>query len=138
MKIKRFVVDMVALNLFVIFTALIVEVLISGIPWSIFWKGRLVMIIPNIITVEPYNWTRVWIGKRIGIWKFKKLHDIFRDTIVFILYRVPLIFIVLLLLGTSWQKVLSVCIVATLASGFTGRPYGIFLDWFRKLFKITN
>jgi hypothetical protein len=94
------------------------------------------MIIPNILTVEPYNRTRVWIGQKLGTWKSEKLQQIIRDTLVFIIYRVPLVFIVLTLLHTPIEKVVSACIVATLISGFTGRPYGIFLDWMRKTFKV--
>jgi len=136
MKFKKFIVDIVALNIFIIFTAFFVEVVFSAIPWTVFLKGRLIMIIPNIITVEPYNRTRVWIGKKLGIWKSARFHQIVRDTIVFILYRVPLVFIVLTLLGAPAEKVISACIAATLISGFTGRPYGLFLDWMRKRFRV--
>jgi hypothetical protein len=118
-------------------TAFIVEVAVSGIPWGVFWMGRLIMIIPNTITVEPYSRTRVWIGQKLGIWKSSRLHQIVRDTIVFILYRVPLVFIVLTILGARVEKVITACIAATLISGFTGRPYGIFLDWMRKMFKVS-
>lgn len=134
MKFKKFLIDALALNLFIIFTGFFVEVVFSAIPFSIFWRGRLVMIIPNIITVEPYNSTRIWIGKKLGIWKSEKLHQIIRDTLVFILYRVPLVFIVLTYLGAPAHKVISACTIATLTAGFTGRPYGIFLDWMRKKF----
>ena len=127
---------MLALNLFVLFTGFIIEVLISGISWNIFWKGRLIMIIPNIVTVEPYNWTRVWIGKRLGVWKSVMLHNALRDTLVFILYRVPLIFIVLTLLGAPLKNILFSCAIAALTSGFSGRPYGIFLDWCRKICRV--
>jgi hypothetical protein len=133
MKVKRFLIDALALNIFVAFTAFFVEVIFSGIESAIFWKGRLIMILPNIITVEPYDVTRIWIGKQLGIWKSSELQRIVRDTIVFVLYRVPLIFIVLTFLGASQSQVVSACIAATLISGFTGRPYGIFLDWSRKL-----
>ncbi len=136
MKIKRFLVDTFALNVFIIFSAFFVEVVFSAIPWSIFWRGRLIMILPNIITVEPYNRTRVWIGKKLGIWKSDRLYQITRDSIVFILYRVPLVFLVLTFLDTPIHKVISACIVATLVSGFTGRPYGVFLDWMRRIFRL--
>ncbi len=132
MKIKKFLIDTFALNIFIIFSAFFVEVVFSAIPWSIFWKGRLIMIIPNTITVEPYNLTRLWVGKKLGIWKSDRLHQIVRDSIVFILYRVPLGFIVLTFLDTPTHKIVSACIIATLISGFTGRPYGIFLDWMRR------
>jgi hypothetical protein len=133
MKLKRFLVDALALNIFILCTAFFVEMVFSGIPWSIFWKGRLIMIIPNIITVEPYNFTRIWLGNKLGIWKSLALHLFVRDSLVFVLYRVPLIFIVLMWLGTPLYNVISACIVATIVSGFTGRPYGIFLDWMRKV-----
>jgi len=136
-KLKKFLVDTLSLNIFIIFVAFFVEVVFSAIPWSIFWKGRLIMLIPNIITVEPYNSTRVWVGKKLGNWKSQKFHQIIRDTLVFIIYRVPLVFIVLLLFGTPIHKVLSACVVSILVSGFTGRPYGIFLDWMRKMFKVA-
>lgn len=137
MRIKRFLVDVLSLNLFIIFTAFFVEVVASGIPWSIFWKGRLIMIIPNIITVEPYSRTRVWIGNKLGQWKSQRLHQIVRDTLVFVLYRVPLVFIVLWLLDAPIEKIISACVVSTLISGFTGRPYGIFLDWMRARFGVS-
>lgn len=104
---KRFLVDSLALNLFVIFTGFIVEVVISGISIPIFLWGRLVMVVPNIVTVEPYSITRSWIGRKLGDWKNPRLHQIVRDTIVFVLYRVPLIFIVLTLLGAPSSKVIS-------------------------------
>ncbi len=137
MNLKRFAVDALALNVFVVATAFFVEMVFSGIPWSIFWRGRLVMIVPNIVTVEPYNKTRAWIGRKLGQWKSECLHQIARDTLVFVLYRVPLIFIVLSLLGAPREKILSSCIASTLISGFTGRPYGIFLDWMRRTFRVA-
>lgn len=136
MNIKKFIVDFVALNTFVIATAFFVEVVFSGIMLMVFLKGRLIMIIPNMITVEPYNRTRMWIGRKLGEWKSTRWHQIVRDTLVFILYRVPLVFIVLTLLGAPVEKVISACLAATLISGFTGRPYGMFLDWMRKVFRV--
>lgn len=138
MKMKRFFVDTAALNLFVFCTAFLVEVVFSGIPWSIFWRGRLVMIVPNIITVEPYAATRAWLDRKLGEWHSLRLKRILRDTIVFVLYRVPLIFLVLTYLGAPLEKVIAACIVATLISGFTGRPYGIFLDWMRRMFGVPE
>ncbi len=135
-KFKKFLVDILALNIFIVFTAFFVEVVFSGISWTIFWKGRVVMVIPNIITAEPYNLTRGWIGEKLKNVPSLRWRQIFRDTLVFILYRVPLVFIVLSVLGAPMTKVVSACLVATLISGFTGRPYGIFLDWIRKLFKV--
>ena len=136
MKIKKFIVDSLALNMFVIFTAFFVEVVFSGITLAVFLKGRLLIVIPNMITVEPYNRTRLWIGQKLGEWRSPRLHQIVRDTLVFILYRVPLVFIVLTVLGAPVQKVISACVAATLVSGFTGRPYGAFLDWMRRLFRV--
>lgn len=136
MKIKKFFVDTIAMNIFIILVAFFVEVIFSGIPLSIFWKGRLVMIIPNTLTVVPYAKTRMFLEKKLNFIKNIKMKFICRDTIVFILYRVPLVFIVLYILGTPTKQIISACTISTLISGFTGRPYGIFLDWFRKIFKI--
>lgn len=136
MVIKRFVVDMLALNVFIIFTAFIVEVIFSGVPLDTYARGRLILIIPNIITVVPYNRTRQWIGAKLGAWKSARLQQIIRDTIVFIIYRVPLVFIVLTVLGLPFHQVIVACGLAALIAGFTGRPYGLFLDWMRGVFKV--
>lgn len=135
MRIKSFIIDTLALNIFIVFIAFFVEVIFSGIPLSIFWKGRLLMIIPNTLTVVPYSNTRIYFNKKLSSIKNTQLKNILRDTSVFILYRVPLVFVVLYLLGTDINKIITACVVSTLISGFTGRPYGIFLDWFRKIFK---
>ncbi|HYC83178.1 MAG TPA: L-alanine exporter AlaE [Candidatus Paceibacterota bacterium] len=136
MKLKRFLIDTLALNVFIIFTAFFVEVVFSGIAWSIFWKGRLIMIIPNTIVVDPYNRTRIWIGERLEGWRSEKMRQIVRDTVTFVIYRVPLVFLVLSFLGAPRKEIISACVFATLISGFTGRPYGMFLDWMRRVFKV--
>lgn len=136
MKTKKFIVDTFALNIFIIFVAFFVEVVLSGIAFSIFWKGRLLMIIPNTLTVAPYSKTRIFFDKKLSSIKNIQLKNLIRDTAVFILYRVPLVFVVLYILGTDIRKIITACIISTLISGFTGRPYGIFLDWFRGIFKI--
>lgn len=137
MKLKKFAVDMTALNIFVLATAFIVEVVISQVAWSVFWKGRIIMILPNILTAQPYSTARIWLGEKLSGIQNIRVRNILRDTIVFILFRVPLIFIVLLLLGAPTGKIISACIAATAISGFTGRPYGIFLDWIRKKFGVS-
>lgn len=133
---KKFWVDNLALNIFIVITAFFVEVVFSGIPLSVFWKGRLIMIIPNTIVVEPYNLTRNWFDSKFCKFKSNRLRQVSRDTLTFIIYRVPLVFIVLTMLGAPMINIINAVVVATLISGFTGRPYGIFLDWFRRLFKI--
>ncbi|MCC2631632.1 MAG: L-alanine exporter AlaE [Patescibacteria group bacterium] len=137
-KVKRFVVDAFALNIFILCVAFVVEVLISGIDMQTFWKGRLVMILPNILTITPYNMVRQFLDTKLQHWNSPFLRQTVRDTAVFILFRVPLMLIVLLLLGAPLQNVLTACLTATLASGFTGRPYGIFLDYARKLFGVNG
>lgn len=94
------------------------------------------MVIPNTLTVAPYSKTRIFFDKKLSSIKNIQVKNIIRDTLVFILYRVPLVFIVLYVLGTDIRKIITACIISTLISGFTGRPYGIFLDWFRGIFKI--
>lgn len=138
MKFKKIAVDVLALNIFITCVAYFVEIVFSGISWDIFWRGRLMMIIPNTLVVVPYNQTRVWIGKRLGVWKSEIRHRILRDTLVFIMYRVPLILIVLLYLGATKEKIISACGFATLVSGFTGWPFGVFLDWMRKKFNVST
>jgi hypothetical protein len=135
MKIKKFIVDTFALNIFIIFVAFFVEVIFSGIGFFVFLKGRLIMIIPNTLTVVPYAKTRVFFDKKLTFIKNVLLKNIVRDTSVFILYRVPLVFVVLAILNVPFNKIITACLISTLISGFTGRPYGIFLDKIRKIFK---
>lgn len=134
MKIKNFIIDTLALNIFIIFVAFFVEVLIAGISFLIFVQGRLIMIIPNTLTVIPYAKTRVFLDTKLSFFKNNTYKNILRDTLVFIMYRVPLVFIVLYILGVHIEQIIVACLISTLISGFTGRPYGIFLDWFRKKF----
>lgn len=136
MNIKRFVVDAVALNIFLLVISFVIVVIVSGISLPIFWLDRLIMFVPNIIIVEPYNRVRSWIGTKLGVWKSQRLHKILRDTFSFVICRVPLVFIVLPLLGAPMNRVISAAAFATLISGFTGSPYGIFLDKTRRLFGV--
>jgi hypothetical protein len=136
-KIKRFLVDVLVLNCFIILVAFLVEVVLSGIPFSVFWRGRLTMVLPNILTIELYNKTRNLLDQKLAFGGLSSYSRQFiRDVFAFIIFRVPLGFAVLLFLGAPMHKVLMACLAATVVAGFSGRPYGIVLDKARAFFGV--
>jgi len=55
------------------------------------------------------------------------------DTLAFVIFQVPLYVIVLLCAGATWKQIAVSSVFMSAIFSLAGRPYGIFLDFCRRV-----
>lgn len=133
---KKFFADITAMIVFSTIVGMIIELLISRLTFEQSIQVRLVAVPVNFITARPYGLYRDWILKifnaKTGI--KKSLFDI----ISFSSFQVVIYATNLKMAHSTWNQIFLACGTLILISLFIGRPYGIFLDFIRRLFKIQE
>ncbi len=133
--LRRFVADTIAMIVFSTSTGMLIEIFLSGMSFGQSLQARLTAIPANTITARPYGMFRDWVIRVSGATKGGQVRKAISDIIAFILFQVPLYATILLTAGANPRQIATACGTVTILSAFMGRPYGIFLDFVRLLFK---
>ena len=132
------VADVIAMVLFSTIIGMAIELLLSGLTLTQSLQSRLTAIPLNLITARPYGLWRDWVGRRFKVESGGQIRQAIADTLAFLLFQVPLYFGILLLSGAHWKQALVACGTITLLSSFLGRPYGLWLDAIRRIFRVRS
>jgi hypothetical protein len=132
---KTYLVDTAAMISVSLPGGLFNEVLISGMTLEQSLHARFMAIWADILTARLYGIYRDYIFRRCNTTDAstfirKGLTDIFS----YITFQVPVYAGILAAAGAELHQILIASSMAALFSAVSGRPYGIFLDWFRRLF----
>ena len=131
----RFSVDTTASLIFYNSINAVNELAIAGADIKACLKARAVGSLINVATARVYGKYRDWLYRMMEIEEnsssFKKLAT---DTFALATYGTPLYLSNLALAGFEKDQIAAAVTASLVYSCFIGRPYGIFLDWFRKGF----
>ncbi len=98
-------------------------------------KARGIVTVVNALTARPYGKYRDFVFEKAGINEntgFAK--KAVTDTLTFTTFQAPLYGAILAVSGADLDQVIAGTATITAISSFLGRPYGVFLDIFRKFF----
>lgn len=138
-RIKKFLVDIFALNSFLILITIPNELLIAKLTLSQWVHVRTIGIFVNTLTAIPYSIFREKIFKLTNTnetkssWKRKYAID----TVTFSIFQLPLYCTMLYFVGSTLNQIIIASIPVIIFSSLTGRPYGIYLEWLRKKLKVN-
>ena len=134
--IRRLFADTFAMVIFSTVVGMIIEVFVSGITLNQSVQARLTAIPVNLIIARPYGIFRDWIIKITHANEGGQIKKAIVDIISFVIFQVPIYSTILLTTGASVHKIVIAAGMLTIVSAFVGRPYGIFLDFSRWLFRV--
>ncbi|SEA42281.1 L-alanine exporter AlaE [Microbulbifer marinus] len=123
--------DIFAMNSFSWAIAVPIELLLAGMSWQEHLKVRLLAVIFNTVIARPFSLYRLWVVNRFG--GGGVLNAYLVDTFVFLSFQFPLYLSNMLLGGANWGEIATASITFMLIAGALGRPYGIYLDWLRRV-----
>ncbi len=129
-----FLADTVAMVLFSFGTGMVIEILIAGMTVAQSLTSRVVAIPMNLITARPYGLYRDAIMKAV-----KTENTVLKvgiDVLIFTSFQIPVYIFVLLLSGANFEQILKACSSVIVFFVVLGRPYGLFLDFCRRIFKV--
>jgi len=125
--------DIVAMIIFSTALCMVIEIFIAGLS---FWQSvsaRVAAIPVNLVTGRPYGIFRDKLFQILHIDRVNSWKLILGDTLAFVAFQVPLYVVVLLLAEASWRQIAISSASITLIFSLAGRPYGMFLDFCRRI-----
>ncbi|MBO6718145.1 MAG: L-alanine exporter AlaE [Rhizobiaceae bacterium] len=130
---RRLIADTIALVVFCTVAAGLVEVLVVGLSGDQLLYTRLAAIPAIVLTARPYGMWRDMIFRRFGVRDGDQTRATFFDTLAFVSFQGPVYALILLFAGASAGQIVLAIPAAAAAMVLAGRPYGIFLDWVRRM-----
>ncbi|MCD9124249.1 L-alanine exporter AlaE [Luteimonas fraxinea] len=130
-RTRAFVADTTALVLFFTVTGALNERFVSGMSWDEVLHARLLGAALMIPVARPYGLWRDWLMQRAGP---SNLSRITWDSLALVSFQVPIYAAIIAISGASGRGLLLGVLGATAIMLVSGRPYGAFLNWIRRLF----
>ena len=125
--------DITAMMIFSTALCMMIEIFIARLTFFQSVQARIAAIPVNLITGRPYGWFRDRLFLFFDIDRSSPWKMVLGDTLAFVLFQVPLYVIVLLAAGATWRQIALSTGFMSLTFSLAGRPYGVFLDFCRRL-----
>jgi len=134
---RRLLADTFALIIFCTVAAGLVELLVVGLSADQLLHTRLAAIPAIIVTARPYGIWRDMVFRHFKVNEASPARAVAFDTVAFVGFQGPVYALILLLAGASLAQIALAIPAAAVAMILAGRPYGVFLDWVRRVFGAT-
>jgi len=131
--------DTLALLVFSTLAALFTEIVIAGLSLNQSAHARVVAVPVIIVTARPYGVYRDWVLRLFGAdGAGERLRRVIADTAAFLSFQLPIYWMILAFAGASPRQIAVSSAGAIAAICISGRPYGVLLDLFRRLFGVPT
>ena len=137
-RLRHAVADTFAMVVYCTVVNMMIEIFLSGMSFEQSLSSRLVAIPVNIIIAVPYGLYRDWIiRKSLTIRKsgwMKSSADVFS----YVTFQSPVYVTILWFVGADWHQISAAVSSNILVSVMMGALYGYFLDYCRRLFRVSH
>jgi hypothetical protein len=135
---RRYLADTFAMVIFSTIVGAVVEVAIAGLTLEQSARIRLAAIPVMLLAGRPYGIYRDRLFRLLGNMSSGSFKAAVLDTSANVTFQVPLYSCLLALNGATIRQILTAVSSIILIIVLSGRPYGLFLVWFRKLFGVPT
>jgi len=132
---RAFIADTLALILFFTATGIINERFIAGMTWEEVFKARLLGAALMVPVARPYGLWRDWLMQHAGETRLSRL---VWDSTALMTFQVPIYAAIIAVSGAKGDGLLSGVLGAAIMMLVLGSPYGVFLNWVRRLFGLPK
>lgn len=130
---KAFAADTVALVTFFTLTGILNERFVAGMAWPQVLSARLIGAFLMVLTARPYGLYRDFVMTHV---RLRATSPFTRDIVALATFQVPIYAAILFVSGADTTSVLAGCLGFTALMIVIGRPYGLYLDFVRRLFGV--
>lgn len=137
-RLRHAVADTFAMVVYCSVVNMMIEIFLSGMSFEQSLSSRLVAIPVNILIAWPYGFYRdafMRFTKRYsqGSWA-KNLADV----LAYVTFQSPVYVAILWSVGADWNQIVAAVSSNIIVSMLMGAAYGYFLDYCRRLFRISG
>jgi hypothetical protein len=134
---KRYLADTVAMVAFSTAVGAFVEVVVTGLTIEQSVRIRLAAVPIMLVTGRPYGIYRDWLFRLLSTKTTSPLKAVAIDTLANLTFQIPVYACLLALNGATIGQIFTAVGSILLILLLSGRPYGVFLVWCRRLFRVT-
>jgi len=137
-RLRHAAADTFAMVVYCSVVNMLIEVFLSGMSFEQSLSSRLVAIPVNILIAWPYGFYRDWVmrhARRISPAKWMKN---LADVVAYVTFQSPVYVVILLSVGADWHQIAAAVSSNIVVSMLMGAVYGYFLDYCRRLFRVSQ
>ncbi|WP_367896889.1 L-alanine exporter AlaE [Enterobacter vonholyi] len=137
-RLRHAVADTFAMVVYCSVVNMLIEIFLSGMSFEQSFSSRLVAIPVNIIIAWPYGLYRdavMRFARQISPAGWVKN---LADVLAYITFQSPVYVAILLTVGADWHQIAAAVSSNIVISMLMGAVYGYFLDYCRRLFKVSQ
>lgn len=137
-RLRHAVADTFAMVVYCSVVNMLIEIFLSGMSFEQSLSSRLVAIPVNIIIAWPYGLYRdavMRFARRISPSGWVKN---LADVLAYVTFQSPVYVAILLTVGADWHQIVAAVSSNIVISMLMGAVYGYFLDYCRRLFKVSQ
>lgn len=136
-RLRHAVADTFAMVVYCSVVNMLIEIFLSGMSFEQSLSSRLVAIPVNIMIAWPYDLYRdavMRLARRISPAGWVKN---LADVLAYVTFQSPVYVVILLTVGADWHQIAAAVSSNIVVSMLMGAVYGYFLDYCRRLFKVS-
>lgn len=137
-RLRHAVADTFAMVVYCSVVNMLIEIFLSGMSFEQSLSSRLVAVPVNILIAWPYGFYRdaiMRVARRMSPTGWMKN---LADVLAYITFQSPVYVVILLAVGADWHQIAAAVSSNIVVSMLMGAAYGYFLDYCRRLFKVSN
>ena len=137
-RLRHAAADTFAMVVYCSVVNMLIEIFLSSMSFEQSLSSRLVAIPVNILIAWPYGFYRDWVmryARRLSPTKgMKNLADV----LAYVTFQSPVYVVILLSVGADWHQIAAAVSSNIVVSMLMGAVYGYFLDYCRRLFRVSQ
>lgn len=136
-RLRHAVADTFAMVVYCSVVNMLIEIFLSGMSFEQSLSSRLVAIPVNIIIAWPYGFYRDAFIRQARRTSPSSWMRNLADILAYVTFQSPVYVAILLTVGADWQQITAAVSSNIVLSMMMGAVYGYFLDYCRRLFKVS-
>lgn len=136
-RLRHAVADTFAMVVYCTVVNMMIEIFLSGMTFQQSLSSRLVAIPVNIIIAVPYGFYRDFAMRRARRISASGWMKNIADVVAYVTFQSPVYVAILLVVGADWHQIAAAVSSNIVVSMMMGAAYGYFLDYCRRLFRVS-
>ncbi|QGN39307.1 L-alanine exporter AlaE [Klebsiella oxytoca] len=136
-RLRHAVADTFAMVVYCTVVNMMIEIFLSGMTFQQSLSSRLVAIPVNIIIAVPYGFYRDFAMRQARKVSLSGWMKNIADVVAYVTFQSPVYVAILLVVGADWHQIAAAVSSNIVISMMMGAAYGYFLDYCRRLFRVS-
>lgn len=136
-RLRHAVADTFAMVVYCTVVNMMIEIFLSGMTFQQSLSSRLVAIPVNIIIAVPYGFIAIFAMRRARRISASGWMKNIADVVAYVTFQSPVYVAILLVVGADWHQIAAAVSSNIVVSMMMGAAYGYFLDYCRRLFRVS-